>query len=64
MTMTGIEHYRLRYLPLLWPVRQSGASVEHNDVILTLGLLSKQQITHTSISHISLLAHVRNPLKD
>ena len=24
-----------QYLPLLWPVRQSGAAVEHNDVILT-----------------------------
>ena len=27
-----------RYLPLIWPVRQSGAPLEHNDVILYLGL--------------------------
>ena len=36
--MTGIEHARAQYLPLLWPVRQSGAAAEHNDVILYLGL--------------------------
>ena len=30
-----IEAARAQYLPLLWPVRQSGAAVEHNDVILT-----------------------------
>ena len=35
------------YLPLLWPVRQSGAAVEHNDVILYLGLLSKQHVNPT-----------------
>ena len=49
-----IERLRLRYLPLLWPVRQLGAAVEHNDVILTLGLLSKQHVAHTPISHVSL----------
>ena len=37
MTTTRIERARVRYLPLLWPERQSGAAVEHNDVILTLG---------------------------
>ena len=30
-----IEAARARYLPLLWPVRQSGAALEPNDVILT-----------------------------
>ena len=30
-----IEAAVAQYLPLLWPVRQSGAAVEHNDVILT-----------------------------
>jgi hypothetical protein len=29
-----IEAALARYLPLLWPVRQSGAAVEPNDVIL------------------------------
>ena len=41
---------RAQYLPLLWPVRQSEAAVEHNEVILYLGLLSKQLVTHTPIS--------------
>ena len=50
-----IERSRSRYLPLLWLVRQSGAAVEHNDFILTLGLLlSKQHVAHTPISHVSL----------
>ena len=53
-TTTGIERSCLRYLPLLWPVWQSGAAVEHNDVILTLGLLSKQYVAHTPTSHVSL----------
>ena len=35
--------------------RQSGAAVEHNDVIMTLVLLSKQHVTHTPISHVSLI---------
>ena len=48
------------YLPLLWPVQQSWAAVEHNDVILTLGLLSKQHVAHTAISHVSLLSIMRN----
>ena len=34
MTTTGIG--RARYLPLVWPVQQSGAAVEHKDVIMTL----------------------------
>ena len=37
----------LQYLPLFWPVRQSGAAV-------TLGLLSRQHAVHTPIRHISL----------
>jgi hypothetical protein len=49
-----IERSCLRYLPLLWP-RQLGAAVEHNDVILTLGLLSKQHIAHNPMSHVSLV---------
>ena len=36
-TTTGIRAVRARYMPLLWPVPQSGAAVEHNDVILSLG---------------------------
>ena len=35
--MSRIERSHWQYLPLLWPVRQSGAAVEHNDVILSLG---------------------------
>ena len=54
MRMCRIERSRLPYLPLLWLVRQSGAAVEHNDVIVTLGLLSKQHITQTPISHVFL----------
>ena len=50
--MTGIERSRLLYL--LWSVWQSGAAVEHNDVILTSNLLSKQHVTHTPISLVSL----------
>ena len=49
--MSRIECSRSQYLPLLWPVQQSWAAVEHNDVILTLGLLSEH---HTPISHVSL----------
>ena len=56
LTTTGIEPSRLRYLPLLWPVCQLGAAVEHNDVILTLGLLSKQSVVHTPVSHVSFSA--------
>ena len=33
--MTGNEATHAQYLPLPWPVRQSGAASEHNDVILT-----------------------------
>ena len=33
-----------RYLPLIWPVRQLGAPVEHNDVILYLGLQTTGRI--------------------
>ena len=40
---------------MLWPVQQSGAAVKHNDIIVTLGLLSKQHVTHTPISHVSLV---------
>ena len=45
-TVTGF----LRYLPLVWPVRQSKAAVEHNDVILT-----SLCVVHTPISHVSLV---------
>ena len=48
--MTGIERARARYLSLLWPVRQSGAAVEHNDIILYLGLHTTGRVTHTPIS--------------
>jgi hypothetical protein len=33
-TMTGNEATRTQYLPLLWPVRQLGAAVEPNDVLI------------------------------
>ena len=47
-TTTGIE--RAQYLPLLWPVRQSGAADEHNDVILYLCLHTTDRVKHTPIS--------------
>ena len=50
-----IERSCLQYLSLLWSVRQSGATFEHNDVKLTLGLLSKQHSAHTPMSHVSLV---------
>ena len=53
-----IECSCLRYLPLLWPVRQSVVAVAHNDLKLTLGLLSKQHVTHTPISHVSFGAAI------
>ena len=37
---TGNEAVRAQYLPLLWPVQQSGAAVEPNDVILTNLMMS------------------------
>ena len=43
-----------QYLPLDWPLRQSEAAVEHNDVILTLGLHTTGHVAHTPISHVSL----------
>ena len=49
-----IERSCLQYLPLFWPVWQSRATVEHNDVINILGLHSKHLVTHTPISHVSL----------
>ena len=52
MRMSRIERSHLGHLPLLWPVRQSGAAVKHNDVTLTLGLLSKQHIAHTPTIHV------------
>ena len=42
------------YLPLVWLVRQTWAAVEHNDVILTLGLHTTGPAAHTPISHVSL----------
>ena len=56
--MTRIERSRSQYLPLLWPVWQLGADVEHNDVMVTLGLLSKQHVPHNHISHVSLTVNV------
>ena len=43
------------YLPLLWPVPQSGAAAEHNDIILTIGLNSTGRVVHSPISHVSLI---------
>ena len=56
MRMSRIKHSRLQYLPLLWQVRQFGAAIEHNDVIMTLGYLRKQLVVNTPISHVSLSA--------
>ena len=42
--------------PLVWPVRQTRAAVEHNDVILTLGLHTTGLIAHTPIRHVSLVS--------
>ena len=50
----------MRYLPLLWPVQQSGAAVQHNDAIVTLGLLSKQLVLQTPKSHVSLVLPSRH----
>ena len=47
--------FTLLHFALDDPVQQSEAAVEPNDVIVTLGLLSKQHIVHTPISHISLV---------
>ena len=58
-TTTGIERARTQYLPLLWQVRQSGAAVEHNNVILTLGLHTTGRVTHTPISHVSLIMTIK-----
>ena len=67
MSMSRIERSHSWYLPLLWPVRQSGAAVEHNDAILTLALLSKQHVAHTPICHVSLsqiMFQKKIPLQD
>jgi hypothetical protein len=45
---------RAQYLPLLWPERQSGAAVEHIDVILT-NLMTSYWLDYTPIGHVSLL---------
>ena len=60
-TTTGIERARAQYLPLLWPVRQSGGAVEHNNVILYLGLHTTGRVTQTPIS--SCLFVLRRPQK-
>jgi hypothetical protein len=62
-TTTGIEASRTRYLPLLWPVRQSGAAVEHNDVILTnlmtsITLLSVDDLKRGFLKALQNLAKV------
>ena len=59
MRTSRIERSRSQYLPLLWPLRQLGAAVQHNGVILTLGLLRKQDVTHTHISHVSFIVVVK-----
>ena len=57
-TMTGIERAHHICLRFSQNGSQSGASVEHNDVILTLGLHTTGHIMHTPISHVTLvLAH-------
>ena len=53
--MSRIERAHMQYLPLLWPVWQLGAAVEHNDVILTLGLHAIGHVAHTHTSHISMI---------
>ena len=53
--MSRIERVHPPYLPLLWPVQQSEAPVEHNEVLLTLGLNTANCVTHTSLSHVSLV---------
>ena len=55
--MSRIERAHMQYLPLLWPVWQLGAAVEHNDVILTLGLHTTSCVAHTPISHVSLVTN-------
>ena len=54
--MSRIERTCSWYLPLLWPVWQLGAAVEHDDVILTLGIYIPLAASHTlhTISHVSL----------
>ena len=47
---------RARYLPLLWPVRQSGAAIEHNDVIL-----KNLMTSHSSILFLSLFLPCMDP---
>ena len=44
---------RARYLPLLWPVQQLGAAVEHNDVMLTLGLHTNGRVNPSRCHSIS-----------
>ena len=55
MKTSRIEHEHARYLPLLWPVQQLGAAVEHNDVILNLDLHTASWVVHTPINHVSLV---------
>ena len=53
---TGIEHaFTHTISAFVWLMRQSGAAVEHNDVILTLGLISKQHVPETPISNVSMI---------
>ena len=52
--LNRIERSHSWSLPLLWPVRQLEADVKHNDVIVTLGLLSKQHVARTHIQVIFL----------
>ena len=56
VSMSDILNARAVYLSLLWPVWQLGAAVEHDDVILTLGIYIPLAASHTlhTISHVSL----------
>ena len=57
-TTTGIERAHHICLWFCQNGSQSGASVQHNDVILTLGLQTTGHAAHTPIDHVTLgLAH-------
>ena len=51
----------MRYFPLLWWLRQSGAAVEHNDVILTNLMMS-----HCSnpVTNLALLDDLTSTIDD
>ena len=45
---------RARYLPLLWPVQQSGAAVEPNDVIL----LQSYSLAYFFLAYVDEISHI------